>query len=769
MLRRLFPWFAAFAFANGEIFARASDALELWYRQPAVRWLDALPVGNGRVGGMVFGGVVDERIALNESTLWSGAPCDDHEAPGAAEAFAEIRALFRAGRYNDAAPLIPKLYGRERNYGTSLPGGELWLVMAHPDGPVAGYHRSLDLDKAVAQVAYNAGGVEFRREVIASHPSGVIAVRLTAERRHSLGFTVGYRGWRSPWVAGVCDGDTLFFEGRAVEKLHSDGRTGVRFRGAVRVLAEGGTTSNLGDSIRIEGADAATLLVALHTDFGGTNAASACAVELAAASDLGWSRLRARHMADHRALFRRVDLDLGRTVATLRPADERLEAVRRGAIDPALDALFFQYARYLMIAGSRADSPLPLHLQGLWNDGLAATMGWTCDYHLDINTEQTYWPAEVAGLGECAEPLFRLVESLQTPGRRTARSVYGVNNGWVCHVFSNPWGFTAPGWSGGWGLHVTGGAWVASHLWEHYAYDGDRDFLDRRAYPVLKGAAEFFLDYLYPDPTTGAWMTGPSVSPERGGEAGPGSVHDRAVVADLFQHVIAASEALGVDPGFRDRVKIALARLPDYKVGRNGQLREWFHMDDGGDTEHRHTSHLVGLFPFAQITPNATPELAAAASKSIDLRMNRRDWEDVEWSAGNAVCYAARLHDGSAAHKRLVSLLAGDTDTDLLTYSRGGIAGAPQNIFCIDGNMAGAAGIAEMLLQSHGGVIALLPALPPEWPSGAVHGLRARGGFTVDIQWRNGRVTNYDIRSATRRPVTVTMNGQTLSTWSRPA
>ncbi len=508
-------------------------------------------MGNGRLGAMVFGGATEERLALDESTFWSGAPSDQHENPEARAAFAKIRELFKVGKCVEAQPLVEQLLGRKLNYGTNLPAGYLLLTQSGMDGDVRDYRRELDLDRAVAKVTFTANGAHFRREVLASHPDGVMAVRLSADRPGVIGFTLHYHGGRFPWAVKTRGKDTLVVGGHAFEKNHSDGKSGVAFQALFRVLPEGGTMTADNDALRVAGADAATVLIALNTDFQGRDPAALCDGQMAAAQRKDWKTLRERHVADHQRLFRRVTLDLGGAEAAGQPTDVRLKALGRGQVDPQLAALFFQYGRYLVIAGSREDSPLPMHLQGLWNDGLAADMGWTCDYHLDINTQQNYWPTEVANLSECGQPLFRFIESLQAPGRRTARKLYGIDRGWVCHVVSNPWGFTAPGWGSGWGLHVVGGVWLSTHLWEHYLFTGDRKFLAQCAYPVLKGAAEFFLDYLYADPATGHLTTGPSVSPERGGEAGPGSVHDRALVYGLFSCCIEASRTLDVDADFR--------------------------------------------------------------------------------------------------------------------------------------------------------------------------------------------------------------------------
>jgi alpha-L-fucosidase 2 len=466
-----------------------------------------------------------------------------------------------------------------------------------------------------------------------------------------------------------------------------------------------------------------------------------------------------------------VSLDLGPSPVASLPTDQRLARLRGGADDPALAALFFQYGRYLLIAGSREDSPLPTNLQGIWNDNLACNMGWTCDFHLDINTQQNYWPAEVCNLSECHEPLLRLIESLRAPGRRTAQSVYGAR-GWVCHVLTNPWGFTAPGWGLGWGVHPTGGIWIASHLWERYRFTGDREFLRQRAYPTLKEAAEFFLDYMVEDPKHGWLVTGPSTSPENAfvapngqGACGEsmGPTCDIVLVHDLFASCIEASRALGVDRELRAKLEAALKKLPPLRVGKHGQLMEWLEDFEEAAPNHRHTTHLIALFPSDQITPRTTPDLAQAARVTLQRRLSRPDWEDVEWSRANLISFFARLGDGNEAHKHLLGLLREDTDANLLTFSRGGIAGAPENIFCVDGNSAGAAGIAELLLQSHAGLIELLPALPKAWANGSVKGLKARGNVTVDMTWKDGKLVGHRLTSPRPHEVKVRIHGSTTT------
>jgi alpha-L-fucosidase 2 len=733
----------------------AVDRTELWFSKPANRWMEALPIGNGRIGGMVYGGASVERIDLTESTVWSGAPSDSDVNPTALMNLEPIRELMFAGEYSKGGALCQQhLLGHAGSFGTNLPMASLQLTFEE-DAPTQHYRRSLNLGEAIAYVDYKRSGRRFHREVFSSNPDDVLVFRHTCDQPKSVSFNLSFAKLLLPGEVTVEGTDTLVLRGHAFERLHSNGKQGVAFETRVRMLSDGGRVTASNSALQVRDADAVTLHVAIATDLRGVDAHARCTRSLQAVRDKTYEQLRSAHTKDHQSLFHRMAIDLGNNpAAELKPTDERRRAVQAGEADPGLSALFFQYGRYLTIAGSRANSPLPLALQGIWNDGLASSMGWTDDFHLDINTEQNYWVAEVGNLSECQTPLFDFLDGMRVAGRSTAGKMYGAP-GWVAHVITNPWGYTAPGGGLGWGLFVTGGVWLALQLWQHYRFTADKQFLQQRLYPVYKEAAEFFLAYMVEHPQHHWLVTGPSVSPENWFIAPDGNrcsesmgpTVDRVLVYGLLSGCVEASTTLGIDEEFRAKAKAALDRLPPLQIGKHGQLQEWLEDFDEAEPNHRHTSHLIALYPEHQISPVTTPALAKAARVTIERRISQPNWEDSEWARANLVNYYARLLDGESAHKHLVGLLSRATDDSLLTYSRGGVAGAESNIFSLDGNTAGAAGVAEMLLQSQAGEIHLLPALPSAWPRGRVSGLCARGGVEVSLSWDEGTLVSAKLKS----------------------
>jgi alpha-L-fucosidase 2 len=725
---------------------------------------------------MVFGGIPVERIALSESTAWSGAPSLTDVNPDALGHLPEIRELLFAGKYMEARKLCERyLLPHPKSFGTNLPLPELHLTFDNM-GKVTQYLRSLSLDEAIVRTSFHVGPAIFSREVIASHPDQVIAIRLTCSEPGQISFSADFGAITLPCTVRASGQNTLVLDGNAYEHMHSSGHDGVKLQIRTQILAENGSLTAGEKSLHVRNADAVTVLVAVATSFADRLPEEDCKQALRVASRKGYAQLRQAHLVDHQALYRRMSLSLGASASEIsqRPTDERRKALDAGADDPELLALFFQYGRYLTIAGSREDSPLPLALQGIWNDGLASSMGWTDDYHLDINTQQNYWAAEVCNLSECQTPLFGLIDTLRISGRRTAKEMYGAP-GWVCHTVTNPWGYTAPGSGLGWGLFVTAGIWIALQMWDHYTFNADVEFLRKRAYPVLREAADFFLAYMVPEPKHGWLVTGPSDSPENtfltpSGERcseSMGATCDRVFVYALYSMCIEASKVLAVDAEFRQKLEDARAKLPPFQIGRHGQLQEWLEDFEDADPNHRHTSHLVALYPEHQISPS-TPRLARAAEVTIERRINAPHWEQSEWGRANLVVYYARLLKGDSAHKYLVGLVAKAADDNLLTFSSGGIAGAEQNIFSLDGNTAGAAGIAEMLLQSQAGEIILLPALPAAWAEGSVRGFCARGGYTVDIAWHGGTLLSAMITSKRGGTIPVRYADRTIQLHLRP-
>ncbi|MDX6293453.1 MAG: alpha-L-fucosidase 2 [Kribbellaceae bacterium] len=733
------------------------DAGRLWFSSPATRWFEALPIGNGRLGGMVYSGDQVERIQLSESTAWSGAPATSDVSPTALQFLPRVRELLLAGRYAEAQQLAGEhLLGRPTSFGTNVPLPELQIEFT-AEGETTDYTRSLDLKLAMVRTEFRRNGITFTREVFASHTDDLIVVRLESSTPGALGFKVSFSDGVVPAETST-DGHTVILQGHAFEELHSNGRQGTAFDVRARAVSEDGNIQAGADHLLVENATTAIVLIAAGTSWGGETRADRPSARIEyAASSLSYDGLLLRHAEDYVPLINRVQLDLGRSDDSVRalPTDERRALLAKGGEDPELLALYFQYGRYLTIAGSREDSPLPLALQGLWNDGRASSAPWSNDFHLDINTQQNYWAAEITGLAECQYPLFRFINGLRESGRRTAAEMYGAP-GWVSHTVTNAWGYSAPGSGLGWGLHVTSGIWISLQLWEHFEYNRNLGFLAEEAYPVLRDAARFFLSYLVEEPTNGWLVSGPSDSPENwyrspDGEQcsiSMGATCDRVLVEALFRICVEASELLGIDEALRQQLQQAREKLTPFQIGKHGQLQEWLVDFDEAVPSHRHTTHLIALYPERQITPRDNPELARAAEVTIQRRQSAEGWEQTEWVEANFVVYYARLLKGDLALQHLRNLIGDASEHNLLSYSAGGIAGAEQNIYSFDGNAGGSAGVAEMLVQSTNEEIELLPALPATWTEGTVRGLRARGGFIVDVTWREGRLESALIRSS---------------------
>jgi alpha-L-fucosidase 2 len=725
----------------------APDRL-LRYDRPARSWTEALPVGNGRLGAMIFGGVPHERIQFNEETLWTGGP-HDYTHAGAAEYLGKIRELLFAGKPREAealamdrfmsVPLGQMAYQPFGDLSIDLPGHEAFTD----------YERSLDIGRALSEVRYKVGGTTFTREVFASHPDRVLVVRLTADRPNALAFRLSLD---SPHAA-----KSLRAEGAELTLTVAVKDGALRGVAIVRVETDG-TVRGAGDGLSVADAREATVYLAAATNFVSYrdvsgDATGRAGADLARLDGKSFDRIRKDHIADYGSLYDRFDVDFGLSDRERLTMDRRLRAFNDSPDDPGLVALYVQYGRYLLIASSRPGT-MPATLQGLWNQDLDPA--WGSKYTTNINAEMNYWPAELTNLGDCHEPFFRLIEECAETGRATARVHYGAP-GWILHHNTDIWRGTAPINHANHGIWLGGGGWVSRHLWEHFLFTQDVEFLRDRAWPVMREAARFYAQVLVPDPKTGRLISAPSNSPEIGGlVAGP--TMDHQIIRSLFKACVEASAILGADREFAGDLERLIPRIAPNRIGRLGQLQEWLEDVDDPNEHHRHVSHLWGVHPGADITWETSPELMRGARRSLLFRGD----EGTGWSLAWKINLWARFLDGDRAFE-LVKLLFRVKDGS--AGDRGG--GSYINLFDahppfqIDGNFGGAAGVVELLVQSHQGFIDILPALPSALASGAVRGVCARGGFELDLAWKDGDLTRLEVLSKAGRPCRIRYHGRT--------